>query len=328
MHDRAKASRSLCKNVAVNLRRWIVLGAVLATACGSDPDDEVAGEASSSSAVPESRGEAWDIGQEVGARYGPFPEVFDRAAGSASSIEVDDWVVVILPEDQGALETFYAVVDDAVDRGFAATMREGGACHVDWQREDPDEGEREDDGADYQGTLPIDETLPADAEIVGADCRAVVARGDQAIDINLRADVAGGQFDRPGSPVVLIRTRSATPPAVQFARQDLDFEVLPATDDPVTFYLEPREGHPWGDEGACIGETGRSADTPMNAVAAAVTATDYAAQFELPATEVMTGGRRGAFETQAIPGGGPLIFVVATETGNGSDVLTCTNYSG
>lgn len=298
-------------------RWWIVLASVaLLSACGEG----------SASTAEVAAGAAWEIGDSVGTVYGPFPDAFDVA--QAPSTDVREWLTVVVPSG-GPLDGFFDVVDDAVERGFTATARDGGACRLEWQREEVPFGENgEGDGEDFGGTARLEDDLPAGAEVVGVDCRAVVERaGADAVEIWLRASIGNKRFPRPGDAAVVIRTRRDAPPTNEFTRQDVDLD-LPPVDDPggtPTFYVEPREGHTWGAEGGCLATVERSPEGAATAVSAAIEAGQYAASFKGSPIEVTTAGRASAVQSQMVPAGGPVVYVVATETDTGSDVLVCLN---
>lgn len=299
-------------------------------ACGEGADLVGDGQSPQQPEETVARGEAWEIGADLGVVHGPFPDVFDGVPTSSAPIEAADWLAVLVPVED-PLELFFVAVEDAVDRGFVATVRDGGACWRDWQREEVPFGENgEGDGEDFGGAAPFGGPLPEGAEAVAIDCRADVEREDtDSVEIWMRASFAGEHVPRPGQPAIVIRSRRSPPAANEFRRQDLDVDLPPVPEqaDSAIFYLEPRENHPWGAEGGCLAETRRSPETPVEAVATAVAASDHATLLAGAPVDVTTTDRRSALQAQAIPAGGPVLYFVATETESGADLLVCTNSS-
>ncbi|MDE0802231.1 MAG: hypothetical protein OSA99_02800, partial [Acidimicrobiales bacterium] len=289
--------------------RWVV-GAILAlVSCGEGTDLVGDDQSPQQPEARVARGEAWEIGDDLGVGYGPFPDVFDVVPTSSAPIETADWLAVLAPLED-PLETFFVTVEDAIDRGFVATVREGGACWRDWQREEVPFGENgEGDGEDFGGTAPFGEPLPEGAEVVGIDCRADVERENtDSAEIWMRASFTSERVPRPGQPAIVIRSRRSPPAASEFSRQDVDVDLrsVPEQAQSATFHLEPRENHPWGAEGGCLAETRRSPETPVDAIATAVAASDHAAYLAGPPVDVTATDRRSALQAQAIPAGGPV----------------------
>lgn len=312
-------------------RRWLLLGAfALLGACGQGSEPDAGEEGAGRSASVRGGGDAWDVGQDAGMQYGPFPDVFDVWPTPSQPTEVSDWLSVVFPAGD-PLEGFYAVVDDAVGRGFTVTVRDGGACWQEWQREEVPFGENgEGDGESFQGTAPLGDTLPVGAGAVGVDCRAVAARRDtDTIDIWMRASLRNDAVLRPGEAAVVIRTRREAAPTHEFTRQDLDVDLFAATDEAEKdrFYLEARKDHPWGDLGGCLATVRRSSKPPVEAVSDAVASGEYATYFEGSPTEVSVAQRTAAVQSQMIPAGGPVVYVLGAETDAGTDVLVCMNSS-
>jgi hypothetical protein len=310
----------------------LVLAAAFSACSGGDGGREATGDGGGSPP-----GDPWDIGTDVGEHFGPFPNILGVWPGTPDQPASHGWIAIVLPP-ANPLDAFNAVVDDAENSGFTATVRHGGGCWQQWSREEVPFGENgeEWDGHEFGGEEPFEAQLPVGAQVTGVACEVVVSRGSDRVDISMRADVHDASPRFPARTAIVLRSRTTDAPTEEFKRQEIDLD-LPTTPPPLTdqemsyfgfadlnsdfeggiFHLQTQ------DEQGCRAAVLRDVGTPTEAAARAVAASQSAEFFDGQPSLTNVRDLEASVVAFKVPAGGPAIYISAVETGDGADLLVC-----
>lgn len=259
----------------------------------------------------------WEFGGNEGERFGPFANIFGTRPAPNEKVTASGWVSVVLPSGD-PIEAFYAVVEDATDQGFTAFVHHDGTCRQLWQREKVNYGDNW-DGDDFNGETPFGVELPNGAAVIGVACEAVVERREDRMLISMRTalDDAPPGSDRP--PAIVLTDAAPQDFGAPFEeRQGLDVDAARRTSGNRTLILETHQA-------ACGATVARTTAPPITAITDALEATpnSYIDHLTTQPTATTVGDHDAAVLAEAVPAGGPVVYVAATQSGTGTDVLVC-----